>query len=126
MPPVHPRACECPGCWRHRRLRMRHDQLGVPWGGSRAQAGMGSGAVGMDGGEALSRPEPRGDFALPSTRSGLLLAMGLVGTLVIGNRISRESAKGVALDEMFDGIIMGMAMYATLEQLRKIHNHEAQ
>jgi hypothetical protein len=45
--------------------------------------------------------------------------------MVIANRIHREAAKGVKLDEMFDGVIMGMALYAALEHMRNIHNRKA-
>jgi len=113
MPSGHHRRCECPRCWRQRRLRLRHHQFGAP---------VRPAGVGLDG-TALSRPERT--FAFPSPKSGLLIAVGTVGLMVIGNRVQREHDKGIGLAEQFDGIIAGMALYAVLEQLRKIHRHEA-
>ena len=108
----HARTCRCDDCWRHRRscLRRRHI-LGSLSDGAR---------VGV-----VTRPEYPIRFALPSAKSGLLLAIGGVGALVIANRIQREHDNGKGLAEQVDGIIAGMVMYATLEHLRVIHRAEA-
>jgi hypothetical protein len=119
MPPLHHLACECSNCWRRRRQQFQPRQIRGTAQPPAAPPDVEIAGIGVP------RPERREAFSLPNSESGLLLALGFAGSMVIANRIHREAAKGVKLDEMFDGVIMGMALYAALEHMRNIHNRKA-
>ena len=119
---MHPPGCQCAPCWRRRRRCLRAQVLGPGSAVHSAVSESRNGDFGNDGGMDVVRPEDRHVFDLPSTRSGILWALGGVGSLIVAQRFSREMSQGKKFEEVVDGVITAMALYWALEHMRNIHN----